>query len=326
MSKILVTGGSGYLGTHIVNHFSRMGEDVRIFTRSEIQESQRIDNVEVLLGDIRDLNAVERAVNGMEFVVHLVSNFRKGGSDKREAFDINVGGTENVLKASFKYGIKRLVHCSTIGVHGNVLEIPANEETPFNPGDLYQETKLNAEQKAWQFHQDTGLPLTVVRPISLMGPGDDRMLKLFRMIKKGRFIMVGNGDVYFQPAYIDDVVRGFQLCLFHEAALGEAFIIGGEEFIHLRDLVRLIADELNVQVIFRKIPLRPVLWLATLSEFIFVPLGLEPPLHRRRVSFFQNNRAFSIDKAKRLLGYQPQVSLKDGIQRTISWYEKNGWL
>jgi dihydroflavonol-4-reductase len=326
VSKVLVTGGRGFLGKHVVNHFSRLGEDVRIFARSTSQETQENDKGKIVWGDIRDLNAVERAVDGVEYVVHLVSNFRKGGSDKREAFDINVGGTENVLKASLKFGVKRLVHCSTIGVHGNVLEIPANEDTPFNPGDLYQETKLIAEQKVWEFYQDIGLPITVVRPISLMGPGDDRMLKLFRMIKKGRFIMVGNGDVYFQPAYIDDVVNGFHLCLYHEAAVGEAFIIGSEEYIPLRDLVLLIASELDVSLSLRKIPLAPVLWLANLFEQIFVPLGLEPPLHRRRVSFFQNNRAFSIDKAKRLLGYQPQVSLREGIRRTINWYDEHGWL
>jgi len=326
LTKVLVTGGKGFLGQHIVNHFTQAGEEVRIFARPSSTSKHVAKDGDIVWGDIRNIDAVEQAVEGVDQVVHLVSNFRRGGSDKHEAYDINVVGTENVLQAALKHDVKRVVHCSTIGVHGNVLQIPANEVTPFNPGDLYQETKLIAEQKVWDFYKRTGLPITVVRPISLLGPGDERMLKLFRMIKKGRFVMVGNGDAFFQPAYIDDVVRGFHLCLHHETAVGEAFIIGSEEYLPLRELVQLIAAELQVSPPKLKIPLTPVLWLATLCEQVCAPFGVEPPLHRRRVSFFQNNRAFSIEKAKRLLGYQPEISLRQGILRTIQWYQEQGWL
>ena len=325
MKKILVTGGRGFLGQHIVNYYAENGDQVRILARDSSNSTHKGEK-NVVLGDIRDVNVVEQAVNGVDYVIHLVSNFRKGGSDKKEAHSINVEGTENILQASLKYKVRRVVHCSTIGVHGSVLEIPADEETAFNPGDLYQETKLLAEQKVWDFYRKTKLPITVVRPISLIGPGDKRMLKLFRMIKNRRFIMVGKGRAYFQPAYIDDVVQGFNLCLSHDAAIGEAFIIGSEEYVTLRELVDLIAHELGVSPPHIKIPLPPVLWMATLCEWLCVPLGLEPPLHRRRVSFFQNNRAFSLDKAKRLLGYKPQVSLQEGIRRTIKWYKNNNWL
>src|SRR5690606_12877280 len=120
----------------------------------------------------------------------------------------------------------------------------ANEETPFNPGDLYQSTKLEAEKRVRRFAESSGLPVTVIRPISLFGPGDMRMLKLFRMIKRQRFIVVGDGSPYFQPAYIDDVVEGFLLCIGNPAALGEVFIIGGDTFVTLNELFRTIAAEL----------------------------------------------------------------------------------
>ena len=138
--------------------------------------------------------------------------------------------------------------------------------------------------------------------------------------------MVGHGNVLFQPAYIDDVVRGFLLCLHNEKAVGEVFIIGGDEYLPLKALVRLIASELKVPPPKLKLPLVPVLWLAILCEHLCAPFGIEPPLHRRRVSFFQNNRAFSIEKAKRVLGYKPKISLREGIQRTIRWYQEHGWL
>ncbi len=325
--KILVTGGKGFLGSHLVAGLVKDGEDVRIFAHKHPDTGKReLAEENVIWGDIRDQNAVEKAINGVDKVIHLVSNFRKGGSDKNEAYAINVKGTENVLNASLKFGVTRLVHCSTIGVHGNVRSIPADEETAFNPGDLYQETKLIAERHVWDFHKKTGLPISVIRPISMFGPGDFRMLKLFRMIKKGRFIVVGDGKALFQPAYIDDVVRGFLQCLDNNKAIGEVFIIGGEEYIPLNELFRLIAEELGVSAPKLKVPLGPVLLLAVICEKIFIPFGIEPPLHRRRVSFFQNNRAFSVEKAKRILGYSSKVSLKEGIRRTIQWYETNGFL
>jgi dihydroflavonol-4-reductase len=322
MSKVLVTGGKGFLGEHVVRALRARADDVLVMARPGSNGKE----AGVVYADIRDREAVEHAVESCDAVVHLVSNFRKGGSDKKEAYAVNVEGTMNVLQAALKQGVKRVVHCSTIGVHGDVKEVPADENTPFNPSDLYQETKLIAEQKAWDFHRETGLPVTVIRPISLLGPGDKRMLKLFKMIKKGRFVMVGSGDALFQPAYIDDVVKGFLLALDKDEAIGEPFIIGSEEYLPLRELVALIAQELDAPPPKYHIPLGPVLSLAAVSERVFVPLGLEPPLHRRRVSFFQNNRAFKIDKAKRLLGYQPEVSLREGIRRTIQWYGENGWL
>ncbi|MGD1805633.1 NAD-dependent epimerase/dehydratase family protein [Dapis sp. BLCC M126] len=329
MSTVLVTGGKGFLGSHIVSQLSAAGNNVRIFARppaTGIPNNNSSEEYDVTWGDIRDAKAVEKAVEGVDNVIHVVSNFRKGGSDDKEAHAVNVEGTNNVLEAAKKHNVKHLIHCSTIGVHGTVLEIPANEETPFNPTDLYQETKLIAEKRVWEFYRETGLPITVIRPISLFGPGDRRMLKLFKMIQKGRFVIVGDGEVLFHPSYIDDVVRGFLLCLNNQKAIGEVFIFGGEGYLTLNELCQLIAAELGVKPPNIRVPLGPVLSLATLCEKVCVPLNIEPPLHRRRVSFFQNNRAFSIDKAKQVLGFEPQYSIKEGIQKTRDWYQKEGWL
>lgn len=327
MGTILVTGGKGFIGGHLVSRLSQLGEKVRVFAHAPVKgETPETAGDEVIWGDVRDSKAVERAVEGVEKVFHLVSNFRKAGSDKKEAYAVNVEGTVNVLRAAKKFGVKRFVHCSTIGVHGDVRSIPADERTPFNPGDLYQETKLMAEQRVWEFYEKTGLPIAVVRPISVYGPGDLRMLKLFRAIKKGQFIMIGDGKVLFHPAYIDDVVAGFIACGTHERAIGEAFIIGGEGYLSLKELVAMIAARLNVATPRLRIPLMPVEILAGLCEKVCVPWGIEPPLHKRRVSFFKNNRAFSIEKAQRLIGYCPTVLLEEGLDRTICWYQKNGYL
>ncbi len=328
MGRVLVTGGKGFLGTHLVRRLLADGQEVRVFAHrvSKQGEASLDARCEVLWGDIRNLADVEQAVKGVEKVFHLVSNFRKGGSDKADAYAVNVEGTKNLLSAAEKYAVGRVVHCSTIGVHGDVQSIPAHEETPFNPTDLYQETKLMAEQYVWKFHQETGLPISVVRPISLYGPEDLRMLKLFRTIKKRQFVYIGKGNVLFHPAYIDDVIEGFLLCASHDKAVGEAFIIGGDGYLPLHELVDRISEQLQVPAPSMHIPLMPVEWLAGLCESVCTPLGIDPPLHKRRVSFFKNNRAFSIEKVKRVLGYAPRVSLEEGLKRTIHWYEDHGLL
>ncbi len=327
MDRVLVTGGRGFLGSHLASRLDALGYALRLFVHDQSDSSgSEPHDCDVLSGDIRDADAVSEAVKGVDKVIHTVSNFRKGGSDKDYAYAINVTGTENVLEACKKHQVERLVHCSTIGVHGDVKEIPATETTPFNPCDLYQETKLIAEQKVWEFSGRHKLPVSVVRPISMFGPGDKRMLKLFRMIKKGRFIKIGPCKALFQPAYVDDVVDGFVLCLTKQEALGEPFIIGGEEFVPLEELFATVAQELSVSPPSIRLPLAPMLLLATICEKVCVPLGMEPPLHRRRLSFFQNNRAFSIEKAKTILGYRPHTSLRDAIRKTIAWYEEQGWL
>ncbi len=324
MGRVLVTGGGGFLGRHLVAALVKRGDAVRTFQRSPAPPDLP-PGVEHRRGDIRDAAAVANAVAGVERVIHLVSNFRSAASDG-EAHGINVQGTEHVLQAALRARVKRLVHCSTIGVHGSVLEIPAHEETPFNPGDAYQRTKLAAERRVFEVHRETGLPVSAVRPISLLGPGDRRMLKLFRMIRRRRFVLLGDGNALFQPAYVDDVVQGFLLCLDRDEAVGEAFIVGGEEFLPLRELAALVAAELGVPAPRLRLPLAPFSALATACEWICSPLGLEPPLHHRRLSFYRNQRAFRIEKARRLLGFEPQVSLREALARTARWYEEHGWL
>jgi nucleoside-diphosphate-sugar epimerase len=146
------------------------------------------------------------------------------------------------------------------------------------------------------------------------------------MIKFNKFIKIGPCDAYFQPAYIDDVVDGFMLCLGNERAYGKVYIVGSDDYVPLEKLFTIIADELGVKPPSIRFPVKPVLLMASLCEAVCVPFGIEPPLHKRRVSFFQNNRAFCIDKIKKELGYRPKVSLTESIKKTIKWYDDKGWL
>jgi dihydroflavonol-4-reductase len=327
VTRVLITGGLGFLGSALVNEFSTAGCEVRIFSRLGRRPPQFVHPAghPIVWGDIRDASAVDRAVEGTDVVVHTVSNFREARTDD-QAFSINVAGTDNLLRAAARSHVDRVVVCSTIGVHGNLRHAPGSEESPFNPGDVYQETKVEVERRARLFEQETGVPVCILRPASLYGPGDLRMLKLFRLIQRRRFVLFGKGDAFFHPAYIEDVARGFVLAAFHEAAKGQTFILGGDGYLKLGELIALIAKHLGVPAPRIRLPLRPFEALAAVCEAVCRPFNLEPPLHRRRMSFFRNNRAFTIDKAKRILGYQPQVGISEGLERTILWYEARGLL
>ncbi|HET7292487.1 MAG TPA: NAD-dependent epimerase/dehydratase family protein, partial [Vicinamibacteria bacterium] len=215
---------------------------------------------------------------------------------------------------------------STVGVHGHVGPVPADETAPFDPGDVYQRTKAEAERIATEFGRARGLPVAVVRPGAIYGPGETRLLKLFRAIARGRYAVVGSGEPHYHLVYIDDLVRGFLLALDRPEAAGETFIIAGPRSVSQAALAASIAKATGGRVLPFRIPAAPLQWAGSLCEALFVPLGLEPPLHRRRVDFWTKNRSFSIEKARRLLGYEPQVDVEEGVARTVSAYREAGWL
>src|SRR5262249_7529374 len=156
---------------------------------------------------------------------------------------------------------------------------------------------------------ELGLPVVVVRPGAIYGPGETRLLKLFRAIARGRYAIVGSGRPHYHPVYIDDLVDGYLLALEHPAAAGEAFILAGPRSVSQGALPAAIARHTGGRVLPFRVPAAPIQFAGDLVEAIAVPFGLEPPLHRRRVDFWTKNRAFSIEKARRLLGYAPKVDV-----------------
>jgi dihydroflavonol-4-reductase len=170
------------------------------------------------------------------------------------------------------------------------------------------------------------VPVAVVRPGAIYGPGETRLLKLFRAIARGRYAIVGTGRTFYHPVFIDDLVDGFLLALDRPEAVGESFLVCGPSYVSQTDLAALVAKHTGGRVLPFRIPARPIQWAGDLVEAICVPLGLEPPLHRRRVDFWTKSRAFTIEKARRLLGYAPKVDLDEGIARTAAWYREAGWL
>ena len=327
--KVLVTGATGFTGSHLARTLAQTGDSVAALVRPRSVEraaALAADGIEIRVGDLGDAAAVERAVAGCELVYHIAATYREPGQSNSAYRRVNVEGTRHVLEAARAAGVRRVVHCSTGGVHGHVASPPADEDAPFSPGDIYQRTKLDAELLAAEFGRRTGLEVVVARPIGIYGPGDTRFLKMFRGIARGRFPLLGNGRVFYHLTFIDDLVAGLRLCGTVPAAAGRTYLLAGPQYTTLEELIGLIARELLVVPPKTHLPVWPV-WLAgALCEAICLPLRIDPPLFRRRVDFYRKSRAFSTARARRELGYNPTVDLQTGIARTAAWYRSQGLL
>lgn len=324
--RVAVTGGTGYTGSRLIERLRTRGHEVTALARSTAPRPVADPAVKWVEGDLSGREALARLVEGAEAVAHVAAVYRTAGHPDAYYRDVNVGGTERVLEAAARAGVGRFVHTSTVGVHGSVRSPPADESAPFEPGDVYQETKAEAETLALRFHRERGLPVVVVRPGAIYGPGETRLLKLFRAIARGRYAVVGSGRPHYHLVYIEDLLDGYELALTHPGAPGEAFIVAGPQSISQTELARTVAGHTGGRVLPFHVPVAPIHLAGDLCEAICVPFEIEPPLHRRRVDFWTKNRSFSIEKARRVLGYAPKVGVDEGIARTAAWYGQAGWL
>jgi dihydroflavonol-4-reductase len=343
-----VTGATGFTGGHLARALAARGDHVRALVRpgsdpttltlgsdptprgpgSELVPKALGSDpgrIEVVRGDLRDADSLNRAADGAEVVYHIAAIYRQAGLPDDEYRAVNASAVRTVIQAAKAGGARRVVHCSTVGVHGDVEHPPANEDAPLRPGDVYQQTKLEGELVAREAARDTGIDLVIARPTGIYGPGDRRLLKLFRGIARRRFVILGDGRIFYHLTYIDDLIEGFRLCATAPSAAGRTYILAGGEVTTLNELTRLIADEAHVPPPRLHLPVWPFWAAGALCEAFCAPLGIEPPIYRRRVDFFTKSRAFDISRARAELGYAPAITLREGVARTLRWYRAHGW-
>ena len=183
--KALVTGGTGFAGSHLVKKLSSLGHEVRVLARNtSIIDNTDMPEVELVRGDLTDRDKVFAAVEGMDRVFHIAAAYRKANLTSKDFWDTNYQGTRNIIDACVEHRTKRLIHCSTIGLVSSVKIPPADETTAVCPGDAYQDSKCAAEFDVINISKEKGLAATVIRPCAIYGPGDWRLLKMFKMIAK----------------------------------------------------------------------------------------------------------------------------------------------
>jgi nucleoside-diphosphate-sugar epimerase len=332
--RVLVTGAAGFTGGHLARALAARGDRVRALVRRPEAglaahargQGGEAGTLECVQGDLRDAASIARAVEGVEVVYHIAAVYRQAALGEEDYRAVNATALRTVIEAASAAGARRVVHCSTVGVHGDVEHPPANEEAPLRPGDIYQESKLEGERVAAAAAKAMKIELVIARPTGIYGPGDRRLLKLFRGVARRRFVILGHGRIYYHLTFIDDLVEGFHLCATVPAAAGRTYILAGGEVTTLNELTARIAAEAQVPPPRLHLPVWPFWAAGAACEAICAPFGVEPPIYRRRVDFFTKSRAFDISRARAELGYAPKVGLTEGIRRTLGWYREQGWL
>jgi nucleoside-diphosphate-sugar epimerase len=325
----LVTGATGFTGGHLARYLARSGRPVRALVRNPAAPpacALAEDGIEVVKGDLTDRSTVAAAMRDISIVYNIAALYREASLPESAYRAVNADAVGVMIDEAARAGVSRVVHCSTVGVHGDVEHPPANEDAPLRPGDVYQETKVAGEAIARQAAERTGVAVVIARPTGIYGPGDRRLLKLFRGVARGRFVTLGRGDIYYHLTHIDDLVEGFRLCGEVGQAAGRTYILAGPDVTTLKALVQVIAEEAGVRPPRLRLPVWPF-WLAgAVCEAVCAPFGIEPPIYRRRVDFFTKSRAFDIARARAELGYAPRIGVREGVRRTLGWYRQHGWI
>jgi len=327
-TPVLITGATGFTGSVLVRKLVEAGLQVKAIARptSNIQPFEGLP-IEWIRGDVFDPETVKKGVTDAEYIFHVAAAFREAKISDETYYKVHVTSTKLLAQEALKQrNFKRFLHTSTIGVHGHIEEPPADEEYRFAPGDEYQKTKVEAEIWIRDFAKTSNLPLTVIRPAGIYGPGDKRLLKLFKFAKKGFFPLVDKHDTLYHLIHVEDLADFYIFCAMHEKALNNYFICGNAKSTSVKNILMTIADVYKTKVRFVSFPSAPLFILADMCETVCKPFGIEPLIYRRRVAFFTKDRAFDTTKAHTVLGFQEKFNNEKGIRMTAEWYRENGWI
>jgi nucleoside-diphosphate-sugar epimerase len=319
--NVFLTGGTGFLGRHLVPRLCRAGYTVRVLTRhpENNQWLSRYPRIEIVHGDLLDEPLIHEAIQGCRFVIHAAGLFRFWG-DAAEFESTNVTGTENVLRAALDAQVERLVHISTIAVIGQPdPDKVMDENYPANPVEPYQRSKLQAERLAVSYYTEKGLPLIVLRPGAYYGPmGEYAFNRLFFTDPmRGLIMQLNHGRYITFPAFIDDVAQGVILAL-ERGRLGEIYNLCGDWLTH-KEAFDIVCAEAGLLSIRPPIPG----WMGIMTSRVMTAFSRfthrEPfwPLNLR--SYVYNYWRVSSEKARRELGFVP-TDFRKGASQTIAWY------
>ncbi len=328
--NVLITGGTGFIGSRLALRCLEAGDRVVIYgqenTPAEKQNRKTIEDAgaKIILASMTEREQLADALEDIDLVFHLAAAQHEANVPDSLFWDVNVKATKQLLEIATEKGVNRFVHGSTIGVYGSVLSGQLDESSELRPDNIYGVTKLAGEKVVLE--AGNRLPVVVIRISETYGSGDRRLLKLFKAIDKKAFFMIGSGKNVHHLIYIDDLIDGFLAAASNDRASGEVFVLAGREIVTTNEMVATIARILGKKLLPIRVPLFPMMAVAIAMESILRPMGIQPPLHRRRMDFFKKSFLFSLDKSRDILGFEPRYSFHDGVEQTVQWYKKTGLL
>lgn len=319
--NVLITGGGGFIGSHLVESQLAKGNRVRTIDLdlARLASANGNDNLEMIKGDITDKALMQQLLDNMDVVYHLASAHLDTTLANEIYHQVNVEATQQLLLLAHEANVKRFVHVSTNSVLGEIANPPADETTECHPTNIYEQTKLEGERVALCYCADTNFPIVIIRPAWVYGPRCPRTERLMRLVGKGRFVMFGKGDTLRHPVYITDAINALELSAKAEQAPGQIYFIAGERPVTIEELVNTIARVQKIKLKIVRLPLVVGKVAGSALQFVYQPLGKQPPISRRSIDFFIKDNAYDISKARRELGFCPQVELWAGLTETLAW-------
>ena len=308
---VLVTGATGFTGMTLVRKLAKAGAKLRAIARlsSNLEPLEDL-NIKWFRGEIWDETVLNQAAQGVHYIFHLAAALNEEKAAEEDYRKVHVYSTQILAKAVHNQSqFKRFLQVSTVGVHGHIEIDRADENYRFAPGDAYQSTKLEAEQWLQAYAKKTDLSYSIVRPTPIYGPGDKRLLKFFKMAQRGFTLMLGGGKGMYHLVHVEDLVNVFLLAATKPEAEREIFIGAADNPISIIEMGRVIGRAIGKKPRVIRLPIWPFYMAADISKAICTPLGIQPPIYRRRVGFYTNDRQFDNSKIRNVLGYVPIVTI-----------------
>lgn len=322
--NILVTGATGFIGKNLVERLLEEKHNIICVSRKKIGNGFFSQEVENIVLDLQEIEKIGERMQGIDVVIHMAAQLGHYGIPYDYYYNVNYLATAKLAKLSVKYNVKQFILCSApfvVGLGGR----NTKEDEPYMPTNEYSETKMLAELGVINIC-DGRIPYTILRPSYVYGKEDVRRVVLYRNIKKKRFVLTTSGRAYIQPTYVSDIVDGFIISILNEKAYNEIFNLGGNECTS-KEYLECIAQNVGSKLIQINIGYHLSVFMANIIDgFCKKVFGKAGFVNKGRIDFFAKDHSCNIEKAKRVLGYQPKIDLDKGINLTIQWAKENGYL
>ena len=324
--KTLVTGAAGLLGSHLAELALERGDTVRLFVRPGEDVGWLVSaGAEVCRGDLTDRASLEAAVAGTDLVLHCAA--RMGPWGPWPEYDlVNIQGPKILTELAMTAGVQRIVHVSSIDVQGLVVGDGVDETGPMGPErDPYCTSKRAGDLEVQRLIREKGAPATIVRPGLIYGPRDTHSFARFvRLVEEGKMVIIGSGKNLLPLVYVRDAARGILLAAAAPQAVGKIYLVLNDELVTQSDYFNTIAKELGVPPPKWHVPYRLADGLGAVSELVghLTARKQPPPLMRFGLKQMAGQNRFVITRARKELGFSPEVNLAEGIRLGVAWYRQ----
>ncbi len=332
--KVLVTGAAGFLGGHLVDMLLERGDEVRAMVRptEDVSYLKTLADVEIVHGDLTDEASLKQAVQGVQRVYNVAAKTGPWGAESIYRA-VNVWGVADLIKTAMDAGVQRIVHTSSITVYGHHLRGVVSEDHPYHAEDNpYSRTKIEGEKLIADLVKGSGAPVVIVRPAWIYGPRDEASFGRFvARVESGKYFIIGSGKNVVPAVYVRDVAQGLiKAGDAGDHVIGRAYTLADDRRVTQREVMDAIADTLNVPRLSLNVPYSALYSAGRSAELVWQSLGRRnaapPPLTTYGITLIGGDQWFSIEKARRDLGYAPQYDIYRGVAEGVRWYKetKNG--